>query len=197
MSTSAYLAVPLMVVMAVLQATVLPHFPLLGVEPQLALLLTVAWALLRGVREGLLWAFILGLFVDVFSAGPLGVTALSLMAAVGVVVFVQRSFPESRFVLPVILAAVATAVFWFFHVLVLRLTMPLLIGQATFLGAAELADGVRAPGLLSDIIGGYGLGGPMLQLIVASAAVHSLLILPIYWAFFYLDSFIRPRRVEI
>jgi rod shape-determining protein MreD len=197
MSISTYLAIPLMVIVAILQATVLPRFPLLGVEPQLALLMTVAWSLLRGVREGLLWAFLLGLAVDIFSAGPMGVTTLSLMAAVGMAIFIQRSFPESRVLLPVALAAVTTGVFWFVNVLVLRLVMPMMIRQAAALGILDLARGIQAPGLLGEIGANYGLSGPTLQLIAGSAAVHCLLILPVYWAFRYVDGFIRPRRVEV
>ena len=94
MSLGFYLVIPLMIVLTIVQSTLLPQFPILGATPQLWLIATIAWALLRGWQEGIIWAFVAGIFVDLFSAAPLGVTSLALMAAVGVVVFLQHHLPE-------------------------------------------------------------------------------------------------------
>ncbi|MGD2048813.1 MAG: rod shape-determining protein MreD, partial [Chloroflexota bacterium] len=96
MSLSFYLAFPLMAILAILQSTLLPRFPIFGVEPQLWFVATITWTLMKGLRQGLIWALIAGIFVDLFSASPLGVTTLALMAAIAIVVLVQRHFPESR-----------------------------------------------------------------------------------------------------
>lgn len=45
------------------------------------LLVVLAWTVVRGVDEGLVWGFIGGLIVDLLSSGPLGTTALALSAA--------------------------------------------------------------------------------------------------------------------
>lgn len=39
------------------------------------------WSVVRGADEGVLWAFLGGLMVDLFSGGPLGATALALVVA--------------------------------------------------------------------------------------------------------------------
>lgn len=197
MSWSVYLAIPLMAVLVIVQSTILPHTPILGVAPQLYLLFTVAWTLLYGIRDGLLWAFVGGVLVDLFSAAPLGVTPLSMMAAVTVVWLVQRNFPESRVILPVLLAALGTLVFWLVYLLLLRIIVPLVVGNLAFLGVEALTGGARAPGLLREIGRYYGLNSRTLQLIVSMSVIHGLLILPIYWTVYTVSRAITPRRVEI
>jgi rod shape-determining protein MreD len=111
MSQSIYVAIPVMLFFAVLQTAVLPFFPILGLTPQLAFLIALAWALLRGIDEGILWAFVAGIMLDLFSMVPMGVTSLSYMAALFSVIWIQEAFPTSRFFLPIILATLSTLVF--------------------------------------------------------------------------------------
>jgi len=63
---------------ALAQASLFPPFPL-GVYPHPVLVLVVAWGMLAGTREGLLWAFLGGSLVDLFSGAPLGPAALALV----------------------------------------------------------------------------------------------------------------------
>lgn len=84
------------------QATVLPHLQLFGqqIDPMLACV--IAWSVLRGVREGLIWALVGGLVLDLLSAAPFGVFTLalagaSLSASVG-----AASFFRSHALLPLI-----------------------------------------------------------------------------------------------
>lgn len=44
-----------MIVLGVVETAVLPHFPILGSTPQLALLVALAWGLLFGMEEGAVW----------------------------------------------------------------------------------------------------------------------------------------------
>ena len=44
------------------------------------LLVVLTWSVVRGMNEGLLWGFMGGLIVDLFSGGPLGATMLALLA---------------------------------------------------------------------------------------------------------------------
>lgn len=74
-----YLAVPLLVIVAVLQASVISHLSVWGVFPDLPALVVVSWGLLCGVKEGSLWGFVVGLAVDMLSGGPFGAATLSLM----------------------------------------------------------------------------------------------------------------------
>lgn len=197
MTVALYLGIPIMLVLVILQASVLPNFTILGVVPQLMFVATIAWSLLRGLREGLVWALIAGLFADIFSAGPIGVTSLALMAAVAAVVFIQRSFPESRLFMPIVLTAAATILFWFFYLLLLRILMPIVLNNYEFLGALELSENPRIRGLISIISGAYGLNRNTLTLILQMALIHSILIVPFYWAFYTIEKSISPRRVEV
>jgi rod shape-determining protein MreD len=197
MSLGFYLVIPLMVVLIILQSTLLPQFPILGVTPQLWLLATMAWALLRGWQEGIIWAFVAGLFVDLFSAAPLGVTSLALMAAVGVVVLLQRNLPAYRVVIPVILTVIGTLVFWLVYLILLRIIIPFTVDQIQFLGISDLVLSTRATDLMDDIAQGYAFRGPLLRYILLTALVHSLFVLPLYWGLSVVEQMFRPKQVEL
>jgi rod shape-determining protein MreD len=44
------------------------------------LLIVLAWAIVRGLEEGLVWGFIGGLIIDLLSGGPLGANVLASLA---------------------------------------------------------------------------------------------------------------------
>jgi uncharacterized membrane protein len=94
------------------------------------------------------------------------------------------------------MAALATVVFWLIYSILLRLLMPLLIGSLPFLGLVDLAQGVRAPGLLASIAAGYGLSRDILALMLQMAIVHALLVLPIYWVFYNLERLARRGQLQ-
>ncbi|MFQ5399448.1 MAG: rod shape-determining protein MreD [Anaerolineae bacterium] len=121
MSLSIYLAVPLMALLGILQTAVLPRFPIAGLVPQIPLLVALAWGLLHGVNEGVLWAFVAGFFLDLFSISPMGITSLSFMTAVLIVLSIQRALPRNRFFLPVLLTILASLIALFVDLLLLRL----------------------------------------------------------------------------
>jgi rod shape-determining protein MreD len=120
MGASIYLAIPLMLLLTVLQTAVLPLFPIFGVVPQLPVLAAFSWGLLRGPQEGIGWAFVAGLCLDLFSAGPFGAHAVALIMAVFVVAVAQMSFPQSRFVLPVVLAGLGSFIFLYAYAFLIR-----------------------------------------------------------------------------
>lgn len=69
---SVYIGMPILVIAAVLQSTVLENIRILGGRPDLVLLFTVTWGIIRGAQDGALWGFIGGIFCDLLSAGPFG-----------------------------------------------------------------------------------------------------------------------------
>ena len=77
MSSSIYVAIPVMALLTVLQTAVLPHFPIFGLVPQLPFLFALAWGIVRGLDEGVVWAFVAGFLVDLLSVTPLGISAAS------------------------------------------------------------------------------------------------------------------------
>jgi rod shape-determining protein MreD len=62
-----------------LQATFFPATMLLNIVPDFALVLLLVWSASRGVEEGLLWAFGLGLWIDFLTLDPLGTHVLPLL----------------------------------------------------------------------------------------------------------------------
>ena len=75
------------------------------------LLVVLLWSLVRGVDEGLMWAFLGGLIVDVLSGGPLAGTAIALLAAA---YLAGQSFGErlgSQALRSMILTALGTATY--------------------------------------------------------------------------------------
>jgi hypothetical protein len=120
-----------------------------------------------------------------------------MMAAVAALFLVQRNFPESRLLMPVLMVLLATFVFWFVDILFLRIFVPLQVAGLESLGVPQLDSSARAPGLLGDIARYYSINQQTFRTILLSAVVHGLFILPVYWAIFLLERTLRPRRVEI
>lgn len=197
MSARIYLAFPVMLLLLLVQVTVSPNFELYGVVPQLLFLITIVWALYYGLQQGLIWAFVGGILIDLFSAGPMGASSLALMAAVFVVVSIQRLFPENRILVPLALGAVASLVFWLVYLLLLRILVPFMVTSLDYLSIAGVASGSQARGLVDEVAGGYSFGGSVGNLVLRSTIVHSLLILPLYWALSAADRLLRPKSVEI
>lgn len=193
---SVYLSIPLMLLLAIIQATILPKFPILGFVPLLALLVALAWGLLHTLEEGIAWAFVGGLFVDLFSIGPIGATSLAMMAAVAAVILIQRNFPESRVLLPILLSFLASFIYWSVYLLILRLVVPIIIG-APELGLNLLLQAPGTPGLAADITQQYNLNQATFGYGLLQSLGHALLVLPVYWIIYTIERLIRPRRVEI
>ena len=121
MKSSVYIALPLFLLIAVVQTAVLPYFPVFGIVVQTPLLVVISWTLLHGLEEGLVWAFVAGLCVDLFSIGPFGATALAYITAVLVISGIQNILPSGRFFLPVFYAALATFVYLLIYLPFVRL----------------------------------------------------------------------------
>ncbi len=121
MTVSIYLAIPLMLVLGLVETAVLPHFPIFGTTPQLAFLVALAWGLLYGVEEGAVWAFFAGVFTDLFSISPVGVSSLAFMVAITAVIWTTQALPTSRLLLPVALAGLATVISFIVEIVLLRL----------------------------------------------------------------------------
>lgn len=76
---SLQLGFPLMLLAAMVQSTVLPRLRIFGGQPDLVLLLVLAWAILDHESEGMVWAFVGGLLLDLLSGAPLGLSALLMV----------------------------------------------------------------------------------------------------------------------
>lgn len=156
---SAYLYVPLLALIALLQASVGRHLVLLGATPDFMLLSIVAWGLLRGVGEGVLWGFVGGMWLSVFSGGPFGVAALVLMGAGALAGAGHSTVYRGRLVLPVVMtmgASAASALLWLFALYVTGRSVPWL--------------------------------STLVRVALPSMMLNSLLIIPAYAIFRWLDQ---------
>jgi rod shape-determining protein MreD len=103
-----YLMIPLLLLMCLVQSTAAARFKVGGIKPDLVLILVLVGTLLYGGRAGVVWAFIGGLGLDVFSGGPLGGSSLALMAAALVASVGHRPLSRFNLIVPVGAAALGT-----------------------------------------------------------------------------------------
>ena len=69
---SLYFGIPILLLAAVVQSTLLENIRILGGRPDLVLLLAVTWSIIRGAHDGAIWGFMGGMFCDLLSASPFG-----------------------------------------------------------------------------------------------------------------------------
>ncbi|MBC8099750.1 MAG: rod shape-determining protein MreD [Armatimonadetes bacterium] len=80
-----YLAFPILALAAALQATLIPQISIGGVGPDLVLLLVVAWSVNTELPQGISWALIGGIMLDLLSALPAGTSSIPLVLMVFVI----------------------------------------------------------------------------------------------------------------
>ena len=162
------LATLLLAFMAALQASVFSRFSVGPTAPQMVLLSVVAWSLLRGPVEGMYWGFAGGLLYDLASGGPIGVSALAMVAVAAIAgTFGGRLFG----------------------------TNPLLPMLAVF--AATLTYFVIASFLLATLHYRTDWAGALLQVALPAAAANGILSLIVYPVFAFVAAHTsRQARVE-
>lgn len=110
MLTTILVAIPLMALLTLVQAAVLPWLPVGQVLPSFPFLFALAWSLLSSFEEGLAWAFVGGLFMDIFTVGPAGGLTLSYMAGIVGSSLIQDALPSNRIVVVMVTTVVATTI---------------------------------------------------------------------------------------
>lgn len=116
-------------VAALIETTVLPLFPIAGATINLVFVLAIVATMTMGVEDGLVWAFVGGLMLDMLTPGrPLGATTFTLLIVVGVAVLAARFFAPGRRWPPVVATFVLTGAFHLVLLAVLNLTERLDVG---------------------------------------------------------------------
>ncbi|MDQ3540052.1 MAG: rod shape-determining protein MreD [Chloroflexota bacterium] len=123
----------LVVVAAVVQATILPRVNPLSVTPDLVLVLLFLWAIRHGVRESLLWIFFSGLFLDLLTLDPFGTNGLALVVIVLLASPARHRLFQSGIVVPILLIVVVTII----HGVVLTLLRGMPMGISALVHAAQ------------------------------------------------------------
>jgi rod shape-determining protein MreD len=117
-----YLVIPLLLIVAVLQTSLVPYFTLWGVFADLPILFVVSWGLLAGSREGALWGFIAGVAVDALSGAPFGAAAFSLIVVGFLAGMGGASVSRAQLALPLVTIFLATILYDLTFLLIVRLS---------------------------------------------------------------------------
>ena len=149
---------PLLAVVALLQVTVAPRITVLGAKPDFVLLAVVAWSLLRGTGEGIIWGFVGGLCLSLFSGGPFALPALALIAVGFFSGLGHTNIYRSQIALPLVTTLVATLIYGSFSLFLLYITGRSVVWLDT-----------------------------LLRVMLPSMVFNGLLIIPVYVAFRWLN----------
>ncbi len=137
------------IVVALLETTVVPEVAIFGVQANLLLTLAVTATVIMGIEDGLVWAFLGGLLIDMLTpARPIGATTFVLLIVVGIAALSTRFVGQTR----------AGAV-----LLVFALTW---VYQLLMLATLKVTEGVAG-------------GSFDLQHVLGAAVINTLLAIPI------------------
>jgi rod shape-determining protein MreD len=163
-----YIGIPILLLAAVLNATVMAQLRIWQGAPDLVFLLVVSWALLSNYRDALLWAVIGGVLLDLFSIAPLGTSALGLV----VIVFLSDSMfgqiTRHNLVVPPLVVAAGT-----------------LIYHLVALGVLWMVDR-QVP-----------LGRALLYATLPTTIYNLIFILPVFRLVGLVHGWLTPRRVRL
>ena len=84
------------IVAALLESTVIPYLRIGDAQPHLLFVLAIIVTVVGGFDRGLVFAFVGGLFLDVFTQRPLGISAFALLLSVGGVALLSRVMSRAR-----------------------------------------------------------------------------------------------------
>ncbi len=130
------LSIPILGLLAALSASILPQLSALGIsvlaefapvfagargQVSVILLVVMCWAVRADVPETLLWAFVGGLMLDIFSLLPLGASSAALALLAYFVNSVTRQLSRARIVFLLLFTPAATAAFTAYTLLWLAL----------------------------------------------------------------------------
>jgi len=142
---SGYVGLAVAFLGALLQATIVGRYPLLGVHVDLVLVAVVGWAALRRFEDGLLWATLGGVALDLFSALPLGTSVVALVLAALVAASIAGSL---RTIHPFLIAlAVPVAALTYY----VAATVLMVLGGLE-VSWVELYRGVVGPAIVVDTV---------------------------------------------
>jgi len=145
------------IVAALLETTVMPEVAIFGVQADLLLVLAVTATVIMGIEDGLVWAFLGGLLVDMLTpARPVGATTFVLLVMVGLAAASTRFVGQTR-AGALLLVFVLT---WVYHLLMLA--------------TLAITEGVTA-------------GSFDLQHVLGSAVLNTILAIPVVALFVLIE----------
>lgn len=107
------IGIPLLIVLAILQTTVLADIHFFDGRPDIILLVVIGWALAGGDRQAMIWGLVGGLLLDSFSGLPLGSTAISLVVIAFLVSLYAGRVWEANLLMPLGIVLTTSVLFHF------------------------------------------------------------------------------------
>jgi len=163
-----YIGIPILLLAAILNATVMAEFRIGNGAPDLVFLLVVSWALLVDVRDAMFWAVFGGVMQDMFSIAPLGTSALGLVVVVFGADLLFGQISHRNILIPPLVAVAGTVIY---HLGVLV--------------ALQMVN-ISVP-----------LGRGLLYVTLPTLVYNSILILPIFRIVGQLNFWLTPRRARL
>jgi len=108
--------------LAVLDVSALPYLKILGVTPDLVLILAACWAVLRPQDEAMIAVPIFGLVHDLTNGDPLGTSVLAFAPLVVIAAMARIRAVETQFIPAIIVVAAGTLTWGVVRMTVLALT---------------------------------------------------------------------------
>lgn len=151
----------LLVLATLLQSALFSEVTIFGARPNLPLVLVIAWTVLRGGREGLIWGLAGGLLLDFYSAAPFGSFTIAMLV-VALVASLIEELPFQPTVLVVVIATLFLSPLFHFVAMVTMQSLGRNVAWGyrwVLLAPAALLDGAlilllyRALRLLSSLAG--------------------------------------------
>jgi cell shape-determining protein MreD len=98
-------------VAALLETTIASRFQFAGAQLQMSLVFAIVVTVVYGFEEGMAWAFVGGLCLDLFALRPLGSSVFELLTVVGLATIAAPILSRSRYPGCVLAVLVLTPVF--------------------------------------------------------------------------------------
>lgn len=95
-----FLGIPLLILLAIFQSTLLGTFQFLEGRPDLILLAVIGWGLAGGSEEAMVWGLAGGVFLDMLSGVPIGTTSVILILIGALVSLFEDRIWEVNFLMP-------------------------------------------------------------------------------------------------
>ncbi len=136
------------VIAAVLEVTIATRFHIGDAYPQVVLALAIVLTVMIGFEEGMAWAFVGGIFLDLLAFRPLGTTVFGLLLAVGLTAATSPALARIRVASALVGVAIATPVF----IVVTTVTTGLLRPPAPSFHLSNVAAAILANLILTALI---------------------------------------------
>jgi len=158
-----FTALWLLPILVLLQTSLVNHVAIEGAIPGLVLLIVIDWGILRGPDQGMMWAFIGGLGIDLFSTWPFGTSTVALVIVASIVSLGGGTFIRTHALLPPAAVFLGTILYFLIAFFILESTQ-------------HTVDWIPA---LRDVV-------------LPIAIYNAVLNLPVYWLVRRLESRVYP-----